>query len=182
MKRIILLNGPPGCGKDTIAEYLVGDHSFTHLKFASGIVDVMRALFNDFESTGYSYESFKQTPIIDGQTGRDLMIEFSEGFVKKRLGNDFWINRTIDEIEESIDHGDSFVISDVGFMNEVWAVRNHFRDYTNWSVQLWRVYRDGHSFNGDSRKYIDAPDVIINNNHKTHSDLYNHIENLLCKN
>ena len=178
MKQIILLNGPPGCGKDTIAEYLVGEHSFVHLKFASVIVDVMRVLFNDFSDIGHSYETFKKTSVTDDLSGRDLMIAFSEDFVKKTLGNDFWIKRTIKEIE-SINHRDSFVISDLGFVNECYALKNHFKDH---SVKLWRINRDNHSFNGDSRKYIDAPDVIINNNHKTHSNLYNHIEIQLCKN
>ncbi|MBT6872238.1 MAG: hypothetical protein HOA26_03225, partial [Actinobacteria bacterium] len=38
MERLLLgLNGPPGCGKDTAANYLVAEHNFTKVAFADPI-------------------------------------------------------------------------------------------------------------------------------------------------
>lgn len=157
-KRIILLSGPSGCGKDVAAAFLCSRYFFYHAKFANPIRGVMEALLGKFTSAA-DYEYFKLKPVTpDAMTGRQLMIDFSENFIKPRFGKDFFgrvlaqnlINGALDE--------QHIVISDCGFQEEIEAFVEVYGDWLldchiPHDFELWRIHRPGHSFDGDSRSY-----------------------------
>lgn len=185
MRHIILLNGPPGSGKDEIANYLAENHGFIHRKMADPIVSCMSNLFeffNDPVDDEHGYENFKRTVVgkdNDGNdvTGREFMIRFSEGFVKPILGDDIWIKKMLGHLFDPC--GNNFyhpgvVISDVGFQNEVDAIRDAYPNIT----ELWAVEKDGCTFNGDSRKSLDCPNRVITNNGSL-DDLFRTIESTM---
>ena len=186
-KRIILLNGPPGSGKDEIATYLSStksSHKYHHLKFANCLVWMCSYMFDSFSDFDYSYETFKKSKIgLNGETGRDLMISLSETTIKPILGKDVWTKFMIRRIEDTDDTGfmnlmDGYVISDTGFPNEVTDIKERFPEK---DVQLWRIItsEDQNPFGKDSRRYLDNPNKIIVNEKTGLEDLYAKVDILL---
>lgn len=168
-KNIILLNGPPRCGKTTVAEYLQGAHYYNYVNFSDVIRTVQRTLFPMTE-----YESFKTQQLGDGGTGRDFMIEFAESFIKPRLGPGFFAHATMDSIiAHSIARGLSdTVIGDLGFDIEYTVVCDRLIELaealeTPIQLQLWHVHRPDTDFESDSRSWVSKPDVIVHNDGDT---------------
>jgi len=58
--RIMLSSPIPGCGKDTIADYLVQEYKYTKLSFASGIYRIAREYFGMKEKDRVLLQSIGQ--------------------------------------------------------------------------------------------------------------------------
>ncbi|AAZ29310.1 JK_60P [Escherichia phage Jk06] len=79
MKKLVVLNGPAGCGKDTLADILVTSGFFDEkLSFKSPIFDVARGVLSkdDFDKfiENYDDRSFKEShqSFLGGKTPREL--------------------------------------------------------------------------------------------------------------
>lgn len=176
MTRIVFLNGPPGCGKDTVVSHLVQYLQFTHLKFAAPIKRMVCGLLN--EDTKW-LEASKDEPhrvlrrsngaaIASIDTPRQLLIALSEDLLKKRYGSDFFglvMNNEISKAAQKL-----IVISDSGFLEEAWPV---VRKWGASNCLHFRISREGCSFDKDSRSYWQIPDIAVRNvyNDKTIHDL-----------
>ena len=117
MLNIILLNGPAGSGKDTIANLLCQHYpGMRQEKFARPIRDAIRGFY------GCSDEQLEVMKRIDDST-RQLMIGFSEKLVKPLLGEKYFATACAGRILTSSDpsHYNGWVISDCGFQNELEA-------------------------------------------------------------
>jgi hypothetical protein len=168
-KRIILLNGPPHCGKDEIAKIVqLLLENTDHLKFAYPLIEVFRFLFDDFSDFDGSYHKFKTSVVGNkGCTGRDLIIMLSEDLMKPYVSQNIWSDRIVKEIKKS--DADNIVISDIGSsQSEYDIVHSEFPTTT----ELWKVYREGCSFEKDSRRYVDGIPCKTINNNGTLDDLY----------
>lgn len=159
---VVILNGPPGCGKDTIAnawlEKTVGNTEFRpHVKaFKEPMYRVAAAalglplyefmeLYNDREWKEYS------RPKWGGKTVRDLMIATSEDYLKPMFGDTCMGKLAVSSIQQRIPtQNDVIVFSDGGFKAEVEELEEHFH------VQVVQILRDGCTFEGDSRSYIEG--------------------------
>jgi hypothetical protein len=152
MKRIILLNGPPRSGKDTIGSILKMHEGFQIDKFAQPIRDWACMFFgiNDAD-----IERLKETEMIgSGRTLRQWMISYSEDFLKVNGGPRIFGNLLIDRIEQF-----PFVlyaITDSGFAEEGQTLVDR---YGADNILLVHVLRPNHDFSGDSRSYIELPNV-----------------------
>lgn len=118
---IIGLTGPAGSGKDTVADYLVCEHGFTKLAFASGLKDMLEVI-GIYEPSrdkkeltlpglNFSYRHAAQT--LGTEWGRKL------------LQDDLWVSilqRRIYSLQWS--GVKRFVISDVRFENEATMLRS----------------------------------------------------------
>lgn len=157
MKReIIILNGPPGCGKDTIAAHLTG-HRYPAVKasFKQPMFDI------DFSMLGvYLYDEFidlyndreqKEKPqvILGGKSPRQFMILISEDVMKPVFWDHYFGRRMVEEIHEMY-RDLAVVISDGGFTEEINPLVKAGHE-----VHICRLHRDGFTFAGDSRDYID---------------------------
>jgi hypothetical protein len=160
-RKLILLNGCPRCGKDTAADYLVhslGAHAF---KFSRPIKDAIKAAFqlSDVEVDVLEATKSKPTELFSDMSYRDIQISFSEDWLKPKLGQDIFgrlAARSLAKTIKMYPNNQLFVSSDSGFAAEAEPVIDLFgRENT----LLIRVYRDGFSFEGDSRSYIDLPGV-----------------------
>lgn len=168
VERIILLNGPPSCGKDTIAEVM--QHYV--VKFATPLKDTVcqlycggdRDLFDKYDKDAkYKNEPSGQ---FFGLSCREAQINVSEKFMKpihgKRVFGDI-LARALEGHE-----GDFFVVSDSGFIEEAMALVEKFGPN---KVMLIRLHRDGCNYDGDSRSYIEWPENYSESLYQ--ADVYN---------
>lgn len=171
--KVILLNGPPGSGKDTAADFIVGRFGARKLEFKNALHHLVCEHFGlDYGAwmRDYDNRALKEMPRADlgDRTPRQAMIHVSEEIVKPRHGNGYFALRTLDRMHHKAIH----VISDCGFGSEVETMAAAFHD-----VLVIKLVRTGCSFDGDSRNYVDASrhgtvrEVTCLNN-GTHGELF----------
>lgn len=158
----VCFNGPPGSGKDTAAEMLAEhldsrtDLSVRQESLSFPLRSIAYAMieFNG-PRTSEAYELFKATSFaaFGGRTGRQLMIDVSESFLKplysQQIMSEMLIerNREIDGI---------LLIRDSGFQHEVNLL---MRAYGHSNVYVVRVSREGCDFSNDSREWVKHRDI-----------------------
>lgn len=152
---IIILNAPLGAGKDTIADILVRRRGFKKLEFKQRLYDIAKVVLGDVAYLEFRADlanrATKETPkdYLGGLSPRGFLIKISEDWVKPTLGDDYFGIAAGQAVNSA--GGSLFVFSDGGFDEELVALR----ETTNIPIVLVRLHREGHSFEGDSRKYID---------------------------
>jgi hypothetical protein len=161
--KVLILNGPPGCGKDTIAKLLcemapVLQGEFKELlyeetaKLLSSIVwsvDTGANLVTAQEVREQNEDrETKEEPLLGGLSVRRWLQITSEMVVKKDRGQDYFGVASADLWHSKCtDH----VISDGGFIEEVNAVVNRFGAQ---NVDVIRLHRDGFEFGTDTRGHL----------------------------
>lgn len=153
MAKVIILNGPAGCGKDTLAMALVemgfakGTTRFKNPMFNIALAALGPDAYHDFLD-GYDDRARKEKPedFLNGLSRRQFMIAISEQFVKPVFGDDYFGKY----LSGNLPDGDEvFVVSDGGFASEVTPIVAAGHD-----VRIVRLHRDGYTFIGDSRGYL----------------------------
>lgn len=161
--RVVFLNGPPGCGKDTAVSHLVQYIKFTHLKFAAPIKRAVCGLLNEDirwleENKDQPHRSLRLdngAAIASTDTPRQLLIALSEDLLKKRYGEEFFGYVMVNEIRKSANK--LVIISDSGFRSEAFPV---VRQLGPPNCIKFEIFRPGRSFDGDSRSYWSIPGVL----------------------
>jgi len=161
---VVFLNGPPGSGKDYATEILLHEDDLTviHHKFSGPLKDMASALLRISK-----IELEMSKPLIVPPYNvsiRQLLIDMSEKWMKPCYGTDIFGKIATELLAEHIqltdelkeDQPDLFVISDSGFDKEAHSVLQLFG---NENALLIRLHRDGCTFEGDSRSYIELDDV-----------------------
>lgn len=168
---VIILNGPPGCGKDTLANQLTKaiDGSISS-RFKNVLyrrmaekhnleLDYVIAMCNDRDLKDITSELF------DGLSPRQELINISENEIKVQFGQEGVAAKTLMDMLDIEDYGrKTFVFSDGGFAAEVKLLKRVLKRYGLLNFILVRIVKDGCTFEGDSRNFIDNPDIIITNN------------------
>jgi hypothetical protein len=154
--KLILLNGPPGCGKDTIGEFFGGIRRVHITKFAKKVKDMAHRMMGINNVPHDYYEAVKNTPLeeLHGITPRQLYIAISENLCKPLFGKTFFGERLVDEIMvRKVQHPemDFVVITDCGFKDEVRALALKFGEE---NIFMFQIFRPGHDYKGDSRGYV----------------------------
>lgn len=150
MKKILLLNGPPRSGKDTMAEWFAKS-GWTHMKFSKVLKERTHELYG-LKGRPYDYyEDVKDDPHPDfyGISPRDAYINTSELLMKPVHGENIWARMLADQIQKEAQ--EYVVISDLGFQVE-WETFIETFGYEKLGLTL--LYRDGCSFENDSRDYV----------------------------
>ena len=160
--KIILLNGPPRCGKDT-AQLAMPDS--IRMKFAKPVKEGAHKAFGLMDADMDFFEDFKDKPLDEffGATPRQVYISFSEDFMKKVTGDKKvfgkLLAKEIREFEDSVlEGGHTYMITDSGFRKEAEAIVEEFGAE---NVLLIRIYRGVLNFQGDSRSYIKLDDLGV---------------------
>lgn len=159
MAHIILLNGAPRSGKDTLATYLNQVHDYRHEKFA---YPLRRYMYSVHGMNAQQFEEQKDSmlPELNNHTPREMVIKFCEQHLKPIFGSGVlgqMLARRIRKHRDSDVIGDhSYVISDLGFLDELLDLHTQFKkDFTFLVV---RLHREGHDFKSDSRGHINPMD------------------------
>ena len=158
---IILLNGPAGSGKDTLAAMLMAQGRVQQvMQFKEPMFDIALLAsgmhinpkcwwdrYNDRES--------KEKPwgLLGGMSCREFMIHISEKFIKPVFGDDYFGNQVALKYINRDHHVTDVAVSDSGFQSELDALG---RTVGESEVLIVRLWRDGYTFDGDSRSYINA--------------------------
>jgi len=171
--KIILLNGPPGCGKDTAARFLFESGYARKAKFAEPIKRAAKELFNidelkfrELEKEGN--QAIKDIPLREtmGLTWREALIWVAET-TKLKFGNDIFGRVLAHKLSHTVTGSPATVVSDCGFIDEVKPMIDVFGQD---NVVVWKIFRDGCEFTNDSRSYIECAAETINN--KFELDMY----------
>lgn len=160
-KRVVLLNGPPRCGKDTaalgLANSLRGICTPILHKFAEPLAAAVRGMFGITQSRwDYLYTTAKEVPTGEllGMSPREAMIWVSEDVMKPKFGDEVFGTLAAEKISK-MNRG-VVVISDCGFDAEILPVA----DVVGWgSILILSIYRPGCTYAKDSRSYI-TPDTL----------------------
>lgn len=157
MNKIVILNGPPSSGKDVIAQSMghFMDRAFKDPMFE--LVFQLTGLSHKEWFTRYDDRDLKEEPWdkIGGMSCRELMIFISEKVMKRIHGQNIFGELLARKIKPGVD----YVFSDGGFMSEIQTLTNLTKD--THQVYLIRIYRDGYTFEGDSRDYVKGVDGAI---------------------
>jgi hypothetical protein len=152
---IIILNGPPASGKDTIGMYML----------KHGMVDGMAAFKDWLYMEAAEYFSIPVAMVVElatnretkdkphwafaGKSPRQALIHVSELYIKPTFGNGFFGLQLSRRLHGKLD----YVITDGGFVEEM-----HPLIEAGFDLKIVRLHRDGCGFANDSRRYLEATD------------------------
>lgn len=177
MPKIIILNGPPWAGKDCLVDSFLENLPYTTYdnlwiergSFAQPLKQILQIQYNLSDEEVSEYNSnhvLKMTPEerFGGKHWRQLCIDLSDE-MKERFGEEYFGNHLADRIElmgaKRLGFEDAIpnvLITDGGFEEEtVPLIRRFGVD----NVVAVKLVREGHSYKGDSRKYLDYDKLKI---------------------
>lgn len=149
---VVILNGPPGCGKDTLAKEI-------NVSLNVNLCSMKKPMFElVLSASGISREDWfdrydnrdlKEEPWVrlGGLSCREFMIKISEEWVKPIFGNDHFGRLACNQCSDTLD-----IFTDGGFQEEFHSI---VKEFGRRNVRLVRLHREGITFEGDSRDYID---------------------------
>lgn len=158
MAHIIFLNGPPRSGKDTIAKELVRRFDAVEYKISRPLKQFVQQFFGlTKEEYLRMIEAEKDIPqkLLFGKTPREVQIALSETFAKPLFGES-----VLGELAaRSILAGNQQIvaISDSGFSGECVPI---IRRFGRRNCSVVHVHREGCTFAGDSRGYVEGLGVF----------------------
>ena len=156
---IVGFNGPPRSGKDTLAEMLANHmdkHGVTTMIVPESLSLPLREIAYAMTGwqgarDGFTYEAFKTEvfPQLGNRTGRQLMIDVSERFLKAVYGQTIMADLLIarnSRIGPAV-----LLVRDCGFQCEVDPLESWVGVNNLYMVQM---FREGCDFSDDSREYV----------------------------
>lgn len=154
MKKAIILNAPPGAGKDTIGMLLekearqhVVTMSFKEPMFNIALAMLGKKGYRQF-LTAYNDRSQKEKPqlFLNGKSPREFMIWISEDVIKPQFGDQYF---GVLFANKARDYPYDIICTDGGFSDEIRPLVR-----AGLEVHICRLHRTGFTFEGDSRDYI----------------------------
>lgn len=156
MKSILLLNGPPRCGKDTIGRILWRAlPSIVLCKFADPIIDFMLKNYG----IPMDHRDGKDEPNerLFGKTPRQVAIAYSEAFCKPLWGVDYFGKVAAEKVNRISKSFHVFAFTDSGFSHEAEALLDRCEGEVR-ALQI-KITRPGTTFQMDSRSYWASPRI-----------------------
>ena len=153
--KVVILNAPPECGKDTIADLIVKHlhatkHEFKHTlykAFADYYALYLQDAIHICTDRRYKDNLTSKFSIDYGITPREGLIFVSEKVFKPRYGNDYFGVKAAGLLTEGVN-----AFSDGGGW---WDELVPVADKAEQTI-ICRLHRTGFSFDGDSRDYYNS--------------------------
>lgn len=172
--KIVIANGPPFSGKDTICNLIrenITDHDLIPLSYKETLYVAVANRYGlsvkaVFELNADPEVKDLPSALFNGKSVRQALIHESENVIKKELGETGVAIKTFQLLEER--YGKErlkdavLVCSDGGFNSELNEAYDHFGLSVD-DVYIIRMLRSGCSFEGDSREFLHDPDIVITN-------------------
>lgn len=163
---LFFVNGPPRSGKDTVGAIIADLFGGRVDKFARILKERTHALYGqtDLEGCALPHDAFETAkdiplPAFLGLTPRQAYIHVSETCMKPIHGDVIFATLLANDWESKFEFGGmpegNFIITDSGFVGEAQEMMRRF-PYAD--VTLLQIEREGTSFSGDSRSYINICD------------------------
>lgn len=159
MNKVIILNGCPGIGKDTIGGVLYEmNYGSRILSFKKPMFDIALSMLgaDDYVSfiELYNNRDTKEvpTPLLGHKSPRQFMIWLSEDVMKPAFGEEYFGRRMVESVKAM---RSTAVITDGGFPEETIALIK-----AGAQVHVCRLHREGYTFAGDSRSYLHLPEWL----------------------
>ena len=182
--KIILFNGPPSSGKDLGTSYLDKAYDVFPFSFKTQLKAITLAIYAIPENQWNIWYSDRQEkelprPELNGLSCRQALIHVSENIIKPAYGYEFFGSV---EAKKLLRHKDTTIAaaSDAGFDEEVNPLIEAFGAH---NINIVQIHRAGCSFDGDSRNWINHPNIPIDNyftvyNNGTLDEFYDKIANI----
>ena len=164
MTEFIFLNGPPGSGKDYLANSLgrqINTFSFSEeVKRGTNAAHLLK------EDTDFEHTKDMPQACFKGKTPREAWIHYAEVVMKPRYGKGIFgyiLAKKIIKCFTVMNLPTRILISDLGFKEELTAfiktlekadLNLDFFDDSADKIKIIRLFRKNHNFTGDSRGYI----------------------------
>ena len=153
---IIGISGFQSSGKDTIADYLVKEHGFVKLSFASAIKDIVAIIFGWSRERleGLKVENRQWREEIDSKWAKLLNIPcLTPRYVLQYLGTEVFRNHFHKDIwtkivENQLSFYENVVVSDCRFANEIEMIKQN-------GGKIIQVHRDNHVLKHPSELPLD---------------------------
>lgn len=178
MRRILLLNGCPASGKDTVSDYLVKKYNYKTIAFKDS---AYKSVYEHFNLSKEQYMSLynnrelkdKPTELLNGYSPRTAMQYVVEKVKKPQLGKDYLARETIDLILKDVYN--NYVISDLGLDEEEIATHYYLKKE---KYSIVYIDRTGYNFANDTRSKRQIIHYNIFNN-STLENLYKQVDNII---
>jgi hypothetical protein len=140
--KLIGLHGEPGCGKDTIAEFLADNYEFKRISLADPLRKGISAMFQ-LPPEYLTDRDLKEKPMdrLCGKSPRQVMQTLGTEWGRKTLCNDIWLKIAQLEIDynQKLANANNYyikgvVISDIRFEGEAKWLRDQ-------GGIIWHIYR-----------------------------------------
>lgn len=157
MTKVVIFNGPPRSGKDTVATLLQVRHPdlFIDMKMAYCLKKGVHELLGIQGASSERYNDVKDVEDEDffGKTPRETYIACAERFLKIEFSQELfgytWLRRY--RHEKIAEQGLIATISDCGFHQELAPL---FRAFGPQNMIMIRIHREGFDYSSDSRNYV----------------------------
>ena len=161
--RVLLINGPPRCGKSTLAHLLhkLDTQSSEVLGFSYYLKRMVHAIYLGrigWDLDPDTFDDIKGAPqdVLGGMSWRQAYIHYSEKVIKPLHGKEWFGTKFLETAERA--NVKTIYVPDSGFLQEAERVVRHVGRA---NVVLVRLHRSGCDFAGDSRSYIDLTNEQI---------------------
>ena len=160
--RVVVLNGPPNSGKDTLADQLCHQYRDAgylaeRRAFKDGLIELAAKLMLVDEGWFRKVcddrdQKERAQPQLGGLSPRQALIFVSEDVVKPKLGDNYFGRFMAQNLTEGAIH----FVSDGGFLRELVPVMDLVgRD----NLLVVHLHREGCTFEGDSRDYVPLTEI-----------------------
>lgn len=174
MRKIILLSGWAGSGKDLLADYLVKNRNYTKFSFASNLKKKVSEHYNIDYNLTLTQEGKKT--IVNGSSIRELLIDYSKEIRNKN--DNIFVEYICDEIKlfdsYKTKRGETLsdiVISDLRYMNEINLINQIFHKSKIFTIRINRHHNSPVNDISENQLDLFKFDYIIDNK-GSKEDLY----------